>query len=181
MSIGESSFGGRRPRGSKSAPRTKYTMNSPSTKSTGPYDKDFQQNHIDGGVFPDLHRFPHGQTPPKLDNWEEIYQRIIQYRASLSPSKFPEGAHKEFMQADADAKKGDQVTNSVIPFIEGKIWDAREWSAGMLDKTHRLPGSFQGALVCVSACWRCRYNTKSKNKIRRLFDPLAPKPAMINN
>jgi hypothetical protein len=51
MSSSESSFGGRRPRGSKSTSRTKRTTNTASTRSTGPYDRDFQQNLIDGGML----------------------------------------------------------------------------------------------------------------------------------
>jgi hypothetical protein len=125
MSSSESSFRGRGRRGSRSTSRTKRITNTTSTKSTGPYDRDFQQNLIDGGVFPDRYRFPDGRVPPKPDNWEEMNQRATQYRPSLSPSKFSDGAHEEFVQADADAKKEDQVTKSVIPVIEGKIRDAK--------------------------------------------------------
>ena len=125
MSLSESSFRGRHLRGSKSISRAKRTTNTPKTKSTGPYDRNFQQNLIDGGVFPDRYRFPNGQAPPKPDNWDEIKQRATQHRASLSPSEFSDGAYEEFVQADADAKKEEQVTKSVIPVIEGKIRDAK--------------------------------------------------------
>jgi hypothetical protein len=125
MSSSESSFRGRRARGSQSTSKTRRTTNTTSTKSTGPYDRDFQQNLVDGGVYPDRYRFPDGRAPPKPDNWDEMNQRAMQYRASLSPSKFSDGAHEEFVQADADAKKEDQVTKSVIPIIEGRIRDAK--------------------------------------------------------
>jgi hypothetical protein len=127
MSSSESSFRsrGRGRGGSGSTSKARRVTNTTSTKSTGPYDRDFQQNLIDGGVFPDRYRFPDGRAPPKPDNWEEMNRRATQYRASLSPSKFSDGAYEEFVQADADAKKEDQVTKSVIPVIEGKIRDAK--------------------------------------------------------
>jgi hypothetical protein len=109
---------------SRSISRTKQTGKTTSTKSIGLYDGNFLQNLIDHGVFPERYRFPNGQAPPKPDNWDEMNERMTRYRASLSPSRFTDGAHEEFAQADADANKEDQVTNHVVPMIQGKILDA---------------------------------------------------------
>jgi len=64
-------------------------------------------------------------VPAKPNNWEEINRRLSQPRPSLSPSKFSEGTHAKFVQADADALKEKQVTTSVISIIEGDIGDAK--------------------------------------------------------
>lgn len=68
----------------------------------------------------------------KSNNWEEINRRLSQPRPSLSPSKFSEETHAEFIQADVDAVKEKQVTTSVIPIIEGNIKDAKCCSGGIL-------------------------------------------------
>ncbi len=119
------------------APKRKST--SPSTtqrsskrsKSTGPYDRNFQQNLIDGGVYPDRYTYPDGRTPPKPTNWGDINRRLSRPRPSLSPSRFSDDAYEKFIQADADVAKEKQVTTSVIPVIEGDIGDAKCVSGGI--------------------------------------------------
>jgi hypothetical protein len=49
----------------------------------------------------------------------------MQPRASLSPSKFSDQDFKDFKRANAHAFKEKQVTNTVIPIIEGKMGDGR--------------------------------------------------------
>lgn len=109
----------------------KPTTNTTSTKSTGPYDRAFQQNLTDGGVFPHGYRYFDGCIPPKPENWSEIQERIGRPRASLSPSKFSDNAHEDFLQADANAFKEKQVTTSIIPVIERKVNDAKCVSGGI--------------------------------------------------
>jgi hypothetical protein len=108
-------------RGSSTSRSTKPST----TKSSGPYDRDFQQHLIDHGIYPYRYRFPDGHVPPKPSNWDEILQRLAQPRSSLSPSRFTEDKFEEFIQADADASKERQVTETVIPFIEGKVKDSK--------------------------------------------------------
>jgi len=67
----------------------------------------------------------------KPNNWEEINQRLAQPRPSLSPSKFSDEEHERFVQADVDAPKEKQVSELVIPIIEGKIADAKCRSGGI--------------------------------------------------
>ena len=110
---------------------TKHTTNTTSTRSTRPYDRAFQQNLTDGGIYPHGYRYPDGRIPPKPENWSEIQERLAHPRTSLSPSQFPDEAYKEFMQADADAFKEKQVTSLVIPIIEGKIQDSRCVAGGI--------------------------------------------------
>ena len=119
----------KRKQGSTSASDTKPITNT--TKSTGPYDSAFQQNLIDGGVFPFAYEYPDGRVLAKPNNRQEIKQRLAQPRPSLSPSKFSEEAHEEFIRADAHASKEKQVTKSVIPIIEGEIKDAKCVSGGI--------------------------------------------------
>ncbi len=71
MSSSQSSSQGRK-RGSTSTLNTKPTTKTTTTKSTGPYDRAFQQHLIDGGVYPDEYEYPDGRVPPQPDNWEEI-------------------------------------------------------------------------------------------------------------
>ena len=118
-------------RKSKSTSRSRPSTNTTNTASTGPYNRNFQQNLVDGGVYPHAYRYPDGHVAAKPDNWEEIHQRLSRPRPSLSPSKFSEEAYEKFVQADADASKEKQVTTSVIPIIEGDIKDAKCVSGGI--------------------------------------------------
>ncbi|MCJ1313685.1 hypothetical protein MMC25_007364 [Agyrium rufum] len=101
------------------------------TKTTGPYNRNFQQHLIDNGVYPHAYRHPDGRVPAKPDNWEEINQILSKPRPSLSSFNFLEEAHERFIQADANAAKEKQVTTLVIPIIEGDIEDARCVSGGI--------------------------------------------------
>jgi hypothetical protein len=110
---------------------TKPTTNTTRTKSTGVYDRDFQQHIIDYGVYPHGYRRPDGSVPAKPNDWGRINERLGQPRPSLSPSKFTNEEFERFVQADADAAKEKQVSELVIPIIEGKIADARCRSGGI--------------------------------------------------
>ncbi|MCJ1377738.1 hypothetical protein MMC17_000834 [Xylographa soralifera] len=101
------------------------------TKSTGPYDRNFLQNLIDHGVYPEEYEYPDGRDPPAPNNWEEINQRLAQPRPSLSPFLCPEETFKKFNRANKHASKENRVTDSVIPIIEGEIRDGRCVSGGI--------------------------------------------------
>src|ERR1700677_326942 len=106
---------------STSTSRTRTSTNTANTASTGPYNRNFQQNLVDGGVYPDGYEYPDGRMPELPVNWDEIKQRLAHPRPSLSPSRFPEEEFRKFKRADAHASKEKQVTTSVIPIIEGDI------------------------------------------------------------
>ena len=136
MSSSQSSFRGRKrgsrgqKRGSMSSQSTRPTADTTvteteGTSSSGVYNRNFQQNLIDGGVYPQGYRYPSGKALAKPDNWQEINKIMAERRPSLSPSKFSDGAHDDLVQADTDAAKEKQVSESVIPLIAGQVRDAR--------------------------------------------------------
>lgn len=124
MSSSRSSRG--RKRGSASTPTTKSTTITKPTASTersGPYDQNFRQKLIEGGVYPYGYEYPGGRGTPKPNNWAEINQRLTNYRPSLSPSIFTEEKHEEFQRAAARVSKENKATKKVIPLIEGNTTD----------------------------------------------------------
>ncbi|MCJ1433543.1 hypothetical protein MMC27_002906 [Xylographa pallens] len=130
MNPTDASAGGRSS-GSVPAAEEKSITETTSTKSTGPYDRAFQQNLIDGSVYPRGYKYPDGRIPRKPANWDEINHRLAQRRASLSSSKFSAGAHETFVDADSNAFKEKEVGDSVIPIIGGRFKDARCVSGGV--------------------------------------------------
>ncbi|KAI9877505.1 MAG: hypothetical protein M1830_003735 [Pleopsidium flavum] len=132
-SIQFSSRGRGRKRASTFSSKTQTTATAPTTTTgnTRPHNRNFQQNLIDHGVYPYGYKYPDGRIPAKPDNWENINQRLVQRRPSLSPSQFSDGAFEEFVQVDAHASKENKVTDSVIPIIEGKIRDGRCVAGGI--------------------------------------------------
>lgn len=99
------------------------TKRTKTTPSCGPYGRNFQQKLIDGGIYPDEYEYFDGQVPPEPSNMEEINQRLIQCRSSLSSSRFSNENFKEFKRANGHALKENKVFKTVIPIIEGKIAD----------------------------------------------------------
>ncbi|KAF1970594.1 hypothetical protein BU23DRAFT_473853 [Bimuria novae-zelandiae CBS 107.79] len=110
---------------------TRPTTNTTRTKSTGVYDRDFQQHLVDHNVYPHGYRHSNGSVPTKPTNWRDINEILAQPRPSLSPSKFGEEDYERFVQADADASKEKQVSELVIPLLEGRIEDAKCRSGGI--------------------------------------------------
>ncbi|KAL5433643.1 hypothetical protein PMIN06_011627 [Paraphaeosphaeria minitans] len=110
---------------------TRPTTNTTRTKSTGVYDRDFQQHLVDHHVYPDAYEHPDGTMPAEPNNWEHLQHILAQSRPSLSPSRFSNQDFKKFKQADAHATKEKQVSELVIPIIEGTIEDARCRSGGI--------------------------------------------------
>ncbi|KPM36133.1 hypothetical protein AK830_g10438 [Neonectria ditissima] len=143
MSSGLSSLG-RRKRGSQSASKSGTTRTT-TTRSTGPYDRAFQQHLIDNQIYPDEYEHPDGRIPPQPDNLDEISQALRQPRASLSPSRFSDSEFKSFRKADTHAFKESQVTANVIPIIEGDVGD-KKCVAGQIPFTN-LDHLTDGTLV----------------------------------
>ncbi|KAL2434830.1 hypothetical protein ABEF95_008410 [Exophiala dermatitidis] len=119
-------------------PDGQSASNTTSTKSTGPYNRDFQQHLIDGGVCPDGYEYPDGRVPALPANWKEITRRLAQRRPSLSPSRFREEDFQKFRCANLHASKENQIMASVIPIIEGTISD-RKCVAGGIPFTNLNP------------------------------------------
>jgi hypothetical protein len=124
MSSSQSRSRGRK-RPATSTTKTTSTSRTSTTRNTTTYDRDFEQNLIDHGIYPEEYEHPDGREAPMPKNWDEINQRLTQPRASLSPSKFSDQDFKDFKRANAHAFKEKQATNTVIPIIEGKMGDGR--------------------------------------------------------
>lgn len=77
----------------------------PSDKKCRPYDRNFAQKLIDGGVYPIEYRYPNGRVPSLPDNWEEINQRLMQPQPYLSLWQSSDEAFRKFRQANAHAFK----------------------------------------------------------------------------
>ncbi|EDN10698.1 predicted protein [Histoplasma mississippiense (nom. inval.)] len=101
------------------------TRGTTKSTSTTPYNRNFQQNLIDHGVYPDGYEYPDGQIPAMPNNWEEINVTLARPRPSLSPSKFSDEHFRKFKRADTHASKEQPVTTSVIPIIEGDVDDPK--------------------------------------------------------
>ena len=112
---------------SKSTPpsNAKPTTYTTPTRKSGPYDRNFQQNLIDGGIYPHGYEYPDDSTPARPNNWEEINERLGKSRPSLSLSQFSDSKFRDFGKADACATKENQVITTVIPFIQGEILNRR--------------------------------------------------------
>ncbi|KAL5373608.1 hypothetical protein PMIN06_012488 [Paraphaeosphaeria minitans] len=120
-----------RQRGSATTSSTRPTTNTTRTKSTGVYDRAFHQHLVDNGVYPDAYESPDGSVSADPNNLEDLTRMLAQPRPSLSPSRFADREFRELRRADAHAVKERQVSESVIPIIEGKMIDARCRSGGI--------------------------------------------------
>lgn len=90
------------------------------TKNTTPYDPNFEQKMIDGGVYPDGYEGVNGTPAPLPANMEELQEMLCRQRASLSPSQFPEGAFTSFKRANAQASREAGAMTDVMPVIAGQ-------------------------------------------------------------
>ncbi|KAI1501819.1 hypothetical protein F5X99DRAFT_408629 [Biscogniauxia marginata] len=122
MSSSQSSLGHRK-RGSASPSKSNTAHQTTSTKSTGPYDRAFQQHLIDYGIYPDGYEYPDGKSLPQPDNTDDILEALKRPRLSLSPSRFSNDDFRKFKRADTHASKEWQVISTVVPIIEGNAED----------------------------------------------------------
>lgn len=116
---------------SSNPPSTDPTTKTTKTKSTGVYDRDFQQHLVDNAVYPDAYEYPDASVAAEPNNYEGFRQIFAQPRQSLSPSQFSDGDFRKLKRAIAHAAKEKQVSESVIPTIEGNIKDIRCRSGGI--------------------------------------------------
>jgi hypothetical protein len=97
----------------------------------------YPQTLVDHGVYPEEYEHPDGREAPTPNNWEEINKRLMQPRPSLSPSKFSDGAFKDFKKTNAHAFTEEDIMTSVIPIVSGSTKSdrsvARDIKFGNLD------------------------------------------------
>ncbi|KAK2601580.1 hypothetical protein QQS21_004898 [Conoideocrella luteorostrata] len=122
-------------RASQPPSKSNATPNTTSTRSTGPYDRAFEQNLTDHNIFSADYEFPDGALPPELGSMGDILQARAQPRPSLSPSRFSNDDFRRFKRADARAFNEHDVTTNMIPFIEGTVPDSK-CVAGDIPFTH---------------------------------------------
>ncbi|PHH82082.1 hypothetical protein CDD82_7077 [Ophiocordyceps australis] len=116
---------GRRKRGLQPGLESDATPNTTITKTTGPYDRAFEQHLLDHNIYPDGFVHPNGDDNPEPENLDEIREVLEQRRKSLSPSRFTKDDFKNFRRVEVDAKKERQVAKHVIPIIEGDVGDRK--------------------------------------------------------
>ena len=64
--------------------------------------------------------------PPEPSNWDDFDKILTARRQSLSPSRFSDGEHKQFKQAEEDALNEAETKANVVPVIAGHIEDSRK-------------------------------------------------------
>ncbi|KAI9752493.1 MAG: hypothetical protein M4579_005617 [Chaenotheca gracillima] len=101
------------------------------SRSTGPYNRNFQQILIDAGFYPSGYETPNGRVPAIPDNWDEINRRLKYRRPSLCSPNFSQEDFDRFVREDCGAAKEKQVSTSVIPIIGGNAGDPKCVSGGV--------------------------------------------------
>ena len=89
-------------------------------KSKGSYDPNFAQNMIDRGIYPKGYVPYDRHSAAEPNNLDAITRALLVPRASLSPSRFPETAFREFERANDRAMNEARVMAEVFSIIEGK-------------------------------------------------------------
>ena len=96
------------------------TAQSPSpskkTRRITAYDPAFEQHLADHGVYPE--GYDEEEQP---QNWDDIHERLMQPRPSLSPSRFTRGEHTKFKRANRGPDSEAGVTRT---FFSSMLGDA---------------------------------------------------------
>ncbi|KAM3429618.1 hypothetical protein MY4824_008140 [Beauveria thailandica] len=98
---------------------TKATTVSSRAKRSSAYDKDFEQNLIDHGIYPEGFEHTDGRLTPKPNNLDDIITGLSHPRASLSPSQFSTSAFKSFKLANSRVISEGKVMADILPIIRG--------------------------------------------------------------
>jgi hypothetical protein len=87
------------------------------SKRSSPYDANFEQDLIQVKTYLYGYEYPDGSVPPLGGNYEGTNQRLAQYRASLSPSRFSDGDRQKFLRKDAKARNEPDIRTEVLPAL----------------------------------------------------------------
>ncbi|KAJ3499422.1 hypothetical protein NLG97_g356 [Lecanicillium saksenae] len=98
---------------------TKATTVSSRAKRSSAYDKDFEQNLIDHGIYPEGFEHTDGRSTPEPKNLDDIVKDLAHPRASLSPSQFSVSAFKSFKAANSRVISEGKVMADILPTIRG--------------------------------------------------------------
>ncbi|KAH7129629.1 hypothetical protein B0J13DRAFT_452806 [Dactylonectria estremocensis] len=110
---------GRSSNSSQSRPTqsTKATSVSKARRSSA-YDDGFEQHLIDNDIYPEGYEYPENRVTPEPGNLDQVHQDLLVARASLSPSRLPESAFRDFKRKNKTKSEGNIMRN-VIPMIAG--------------------------------------------------------------
>ncbi|OAR00666.1 hypothetical protein LLEC1_07337, partial [Akanthomyces lecanii] len=98
---------------------TKATTVPSKAKRSSAYDKDFEQNLIDHGIYPEGFEHTDGRSTPEPKNLDDIVRDIAHPRASLSPSQFSASAFKSFKLANSRVISEGKVMADILPILRG--------------------------------------------------------------
>ena len=87
------------------------------TRKSSAYHGGFEQHLIDHGIYPDGHDDMECLEEPA--NWEDINDRLVQPRPSLSPSHFSRDAFLNFKKANREAMTENKVMSKAFSIIAG--------------------------------------------------------------
>nr|POF26195.1 hypothetical protein CFP56_22343 [Quercus suber] len=90
------------------------------TKTSGPYDRQFEQILVDNGIYPEYSSVDDRQAP-EPENLEEIRERLQRRRSSLS--SFSEGEFRDFRKVNRCTESEQDAKKNVIPTITGREGD----------------------------------------------------------
>ncbi|EGE01506.1 hypothetical protein TEQG_00556 [Trichophyton equinum CBS 127.97] len=100
---------------SGSAAEQSRTHKSAKSSSTSAYNRNFEQNLIDNGIYLPGYKYPNDHRPAKPGNWVELNERLAQRRPSLSSPQFSEDDFEEFV--------GETIGRFAVSIIEGNVED----------------------------------------------------------
>ncbi|KID66198.1 uncharacterized protein G6M90_00g068160 [Metarhizium brunneum] len=111
MSSNPSSTSRSRPTNSTAA----TSVTSKARKSSA-YNDNFEQHLIDYNIYPEGYEHPESRSTPEPNNSNQTHQELLAFRASLSPSRFPESVFRDFKRKNRTKSEGSIMRN-VIPLI----------------------------------------------------------------
>jgi hypothetical protein len=100
-------------------PKSTATSASSKTRKSSAYDKDFEQHYIDNRIYPEGYEYSDDRQTPEPGDLDELYQRLLQPRSSLSPSRFTPSDFRDFKRTNARVIDEGDVMRHVFPIIAG--------------------------------------------------------------
>jgi hypothetical protein len=94
-------------------------MSSKGNRKISAYHPGFERHLIKNGVYPIGYQHLDDRSMVKPENWNEIQQRLLQPRPSLSRSQFSDGAFQDFSHRVDQVTDGPGVTARAFPILEG--------------------------------------------------------------
>ncbi|KAK5654423.1 hypothetical protein OQA88_7333 [Cercophora sp. LCS_1] len=87
-------------------------------KGSSAYSDNFERHLIEHNIYPEGYEREDGRQTPEPGNIDEVRSELLASRASLSPSRFPESAFRDFRRKNRTESEAT-VMRKVIPIITG--------------------------------------------------------------